>query len=251
MVDTDDHKLFHVIPPQESKCVWMTAGILSYQLCDRAFDCEECALDVALRQRFTQHQPKVDRGKVPAVVKPQEDSGAGVLFGRKHLWVKRKGDSKVRLGIEPGMASVLVSPMAIVLPALGAAIARNKACSWIVLGGGTLPMISPITGQVVATNGMLAEHPHAVCASPLDEGWLFELAVSMVDLDDADVLATADVARFYAEDEGPLRQLLATEVQKTESEGSQVHTDHRRAIERLSEKLGPTEYLKLLRNSYT
>ncbi len=251
MIDSHDQKLFHVIPPQESKCVWMTAGILSYQLCDRAFDCEQCPLDIALRQRFTRHQPKVDRERSVTPSKGSEESSVGVLFGRKHLWVKRRGGDKVRLGIEPGMASVLVSPMAIVLPALGTQIARNKACSWIVLGGGTLPMISPITGQVVSTNSILSEHPHAVCASPLDEGWLFELSVSNADLDDADVLATADVARIYAEDEGPLRHLLSAETQKTESESSQVQSDHRRAIERLSERLGPTEYMKLLRNSYT
>jgi glycine cleavage system H protein len=251
MIETDDQKLFHVIPPQESKCVWMTAGILSYQLCDRAFDCEECPLDIALRQRFTQHQPKVNREKAAPAAKGVEESSVGVLFGRKHLWVKRRGEHNVRLGIEPGMASILVSPMAIVLPALGAEIARNKACSWIVLGGGTLPMISPITGQVVATNSMLAEHPHAVCASPLDEGWLFELSVTEGDIDDADVLPTADVARVYADDESQLRHLLSAETQKPEGENPSVIMDHRRAIERLSEKLGPTEYLKILRNSYT
>lgn len=251
MMDSDDQKLFHVIPPKESKCVWMTAGILSYQLCDKEFDCEECPLDIALRQRFTQHQPKVVRQRPASPSKGSEESSVGVLFGRKHLWVKPRGENKVRLGIEPGMASVLVSPMAIVLPALGAQIARNKACSWIVLGGGTLPMISPITGRVTATNGMLAENPHVVCASPLDEGWLFELTVSKDDVNDADVLASADVARIYGDDERPLKHLLCPEPGKRESESYQTQPDHRRAIERLSERLGPTEYLRLLRNIYT
>jgi glycine cleavage system H protein len=251
MIDSDEQKLFHVIPPEESKCVWMTAGILSYQLCDREFECERCPLDIALRQRFTQHQPKVNRVRPAASPKEPEESRVGVLFGRKHLWMKRRGENKVRLGIEPGMASVLVSPMAIVLPALGAQIARNKACSWIVLGGGTLPMVSPITGQVTATNNMLAEHPHAVCASPLDEGWLFELSVSPADVDDADVLATADVARIYADDERALTHLLSTDPGNAQSEHYQSQTEHGRAIERLSERLGPTEYLKLLRNIYT
>jgi glycine cleavage system H protein len=251
MIDSDDRKLFHVIPPQESRCVWMTAGILSYQLCDRMFDCDQCPLDIALRQRFTHHDPKVDRKHMATPAKGIEDSSKGVLFGRKHLWMKRMGEGKVRLGIEPGMASVLVSPMAIVLPALGAQIARDKACSWIVLGGGTLQMISPITGHVTATNGMLAEHPHAVCASPLDEGWLFELSASITDFNDADVLPTADVARTYADDEQPLKHLLSAEAAREELENRQSHSDHRRAIERLSEKLGPTEYLKLLRDIYT
>lgn len=250
-MESEEQKLFHVIPPDESKCVWMTAGILSYQLCDRKFECEECPLDIALRQRFTQHQPAVKRERPATPVRTADESRVGVLFGRKHLWMKRKGDNSVRLGIEPGMASVLVSPMAIVLPALGAQIARNKACSWIVLGGGTLPMMSPITGKVTATNSMLAEHPHAVCASPLDEGWLFELSVNAADVVDADVLATADVARIYSEDERPLKHHLSTDPGKVESGNYQSQTEHGRAIERLSERLGPTEYLKLLRDIYT
>lgn len=250
-MEADEHKLFHVIPPQESKCVWMSAGILSYQLCDKKFECEECPLDIALRQRFTQDKPQVKQERPVTSAKGPDESRVGVLFGRKHLWVKRRGENRVRLGIEPGMASVLVSPMAIVLPALGADIARNKACCWIVLGGGTLPMMSPITGQVTVTNSMLAEHPHAVCASPLDEGWLFELSVTAADVDDADVIATPDVARVYADDERPLKHLLSNESGKGESESYRSQTEHGRAIERLAEKLGPTEYLRLLRDIYT
>ncbi len=41
-----------ILPPDELRCVWMSAGILSYQLCDRAFDCDHCALDQAMRPHF-------------------------------------------------------------------------------------------------------------------------------------------------------------------------------------------------------
>ncbi len=98
---------------------------------------------------------------------------------------------------------------------------------------------------------MLAEHPHAVCASPLDEGWLFELTVSSADVVDADVLPTADVARIYADDERPLQHLLSIETGRAESDNYSSPMEHGRVIERLSERLGPTEYLKLLRNIYT
>lgn len=249
MLHSGGQKLFHVIPPQESKCVWMTAGVLSYQLCDREFDCEQCPLDIALRQRFTHHEPAVVREPPAKRSKGAAGAVVGVLFGRKHLWIEREGESKVRLGIEPGMASVLLSPMAVVLPALGAQIARDKACSWIVLSGGTLPLISPITGRVTATNTLLAENPHAVSSSPLGDGWLFELSVASADFAEADVLPTTDVARIYAEDERTLRELLSTEMREQESPQAQM--GHGRTIERVSEKLGPTEYLKLLRSIYT
>lgn len=38
-----------IIPPEELKCVWMVAGVLSYRLCNRAYECESCLLDKALQ----------------------------------------------------------------------------------------------------------------------------------------------------------------------------------------------------------
>jgi len=251
MSESEEHKLFPVIPPQESRCVWMTAGILSYQLCERAFECELCHLDIALRQRFAHGAAVVSRERITTQTKGPEEPRGTVLYGRKHLWIKRKGDTKVRLGIEPGLASVLVSPKAVVLPAIGAEIVRDKACSWIVLDGGTLPMVSPLTGHVVATNSLLAEKPYAVSVSPLDDGWLFELDVNDADVQHADVLPTADVARIYANDERHLEQLLSAEMAKEDPANPFRHLDHGQAIRYLSENMGPAEYLKLLRDIYT
>ncbi|MDH3284704.1 MAG: hypothetical protein OEQ13_08180, partial [Acidobacteriota bacterium] len=30
-------------------CIWMSAGLVAYRLCDRDFDCEHCPLDAGLR----------------------------------------------------------------------------------------------------------------------------------------------------------------------------------------------------------
>ncbi len=35
---------------REARCVWMLAGVLSYRLCNRAFECDRCPLDRALRE---------------------------------------------------------------------------------------------------------------------------------------------------------------------------------------------------------
>ncbi len=34
----------------DQACVWMTAGVIRFWLCDRGFDCENCPLDRALRR---------------------------------------------------------------------------------------------------------------------------------------------------------------------------------------------------------
>ncbi len=249
MSETDEQKLFHVIPPQELRCVWMTAGILSYQLCERKFECEECPLDVALRQRFAHHDFDVSGRRIASPAKRQEEPKGIVLFGRKHLWLTQKENKKIRLGIEPGLSSVLITPKAVVLPAIGEQVEIGKACSWIVLDGGTLPMLSPITGQVTATNHALAENPHTVCVSPLDEGWLFELSSTSAELGGADVLPTSDVARVYAEDERRLRALISAEMKSGESD-SLKEADYGQIIKRIADRLGPVEYLNLLRSIY-
>ena len=42
--------LRHQILPRDAEpCIWMSAGLVSYKLCDRDFDCGNCPLDAALR----------------------------------------------------------------------------------------------------------------------------------------------------------------------------------------------------------
>lgn len=231
-----------LISPSEFRCVWMAAGILSYQLCEREFDCEKCQLDLALRQRFESRET--------TLAQEPEEPHEGTLYSRKHVWVRSEGEKSVRIGIEPGFASALLSPKAIVLPALGERVMRNKVCSWIVLDGGTLPIVSPLGGKVTATNAHLAENPRAVCLSPLGQGWLFELGVDPGVKEDADQFAVADVARVYGDDERRFQALLSAELMKGGTEVGLTLADGGQALENLSKMLGPTKYFKLVRNVY-
>ena len=38
-----------VLPADAKPCVWMTAGVVAYKICDRSFDCENCPLDIKNR----------------------------------------------------------------------------------------------------------------------------------------------------------------------------------------------------------
>ncbi len=240
-----------IFPPGETRCVWMDAGLVSYQLCERKLDCDECPLDIALRQSFTDHQvvppmqtalPK-DRG-TPEV-------RGGILYGRKHVWVRAGAEHCVRVGIEPGLASVLISPKAIVLPAVGEHLVRNKVCSWIVIEGGTLPIISPVSGTVRSTNAHLAENPHAVSMSPLGQGWLFELTVDNAVEPDSDLLPVAEAAPIFAEDERRFQGLISAELIRGGEAVGQTLADGGQALCNLPDILGPTKYFRLLRNVFT
>jgi glycine cleavage system H lipoate-binding protein len=167
------------------------------------------------------------------------------------MWVNAVDEHRVQLGLEPGFASVLLSPKAVVLPSIGERIIRNKVCAWIVLDGGTLPVVSPISGKVCETNAYLAENPHAVCASPLVQGWLFELMIDGALRYDNDLLSVADAAQIYAEDGRRFQAMLSAELMKGGTDVGVTLADGGQALENLSEMLGPLKYFKLVRKIYT
>jgi len=45
--------------PPSTYCVWMDAGVVNYKLCDRAFDCDRCPLDLALHRRPSERSAQV------------------------------------------------------------------------------------------------------------------------------------------------------------------------------------------------
>lgn len=251
MIDSDPQRKHPIVPPSEHRCVWMTAGVLSYQLCEREFDCEHCPLDSALRQRFVVQSTVLPQKSTYADDAISESSRGTMLYGRKHVWVRSASENSVRLGIEPGLASVLLSPKAVVLPAIGEQVVRNKVCSWVVMEGGTLPITSPVTGKVNSTNAQLAENPHMVCSSPLAQGWLLGLSVDEPVVRDDDLLLVADVAPLYAKDDERFQTLLSAELMRGGSVVGPTLADGGQALGNLSAMLGPTKYYRLVRNVYT
>jgi glycine cleavage system H protein len=251
MSESDSQGKYPIVPPNEIRCVWMTAGVVSYQLCDRKLECEQCPLDIALRQRFANQ--RVLHPRKPSVANNHgvPDLPTGTLYGRKHVWVRARGPQTVRIGLEPGFASALVSPKAIVLPAVGEHVVRNKVCSWVVMEGGTLPVVAPISGIVRATNALLAENPHTVCMSPLGSGWLFDLTVEAAVVQDSDLLSVGDVAPIFAEDERKFQSLLMAELSRGGEVVGPTMADGGQALSGLSAILGPTKYFRLVRTVYT
>jgi glycine cleavage system H lipoate-binding protein len=250
MSESEADSVHPIVPSGEIRCVWMSAGVLSYQLCERKLDCEQCPLDVALRQRFIDQQSLHGHERAVMEAHGTEQPRRNMLYGRKHMWVSAHDGHTVRLGLEPGFASVLVSPKAVVLPSIGEQIVRNKVCSWIVMDGGTLPIVSPISGKVCQSNTYLAENPHAICASPLGQGWLFELLSEGAVVHDNDLLPVADAARIYAEDGRRFQALLSAELTKGGADVGITLADGGQALENLSEMLGPAKYFKLVRSIY-
>ncbi len=238
-----------MIPEGDFRCVWMSAGILSYQLCDRSFDCDHCPLDTAMRQHFLQPPaPQEHAAGGPANARP--GLPPGLRYSRCHFWVKPLTSGRVRVGLEEGLAKALLVPGSIILPIEGEAITTSTPCAWVVQQTKTIPFPSCIDGEVTAVNALLSERPYKIFFHPYDQGWLFEAAIAPGTL--ATLMTAEEAAASYRNDEQTFREKLraalggspqSTMIGATMQDGGE-------ALQDISLMLGPERYFNLLWETY-
>ncbi|MBI3788363.1 MAG: hypothetical protein HY276_08915 [Ignavibacteriales bacterium] len=246
-----DHKKYPVVPANELRCVWMTAGILSYQLCNRKFDCEDCPLDSAMRMHFSQQASNSRISKQPySTSLERQKLRPEFHYNRKHCWIKRQDRSSIRIGIEPRLASVLVSPRAIVLPSIGEQVQKNKVCAWVVTEGGTLQITSPMDGEVWDVNTSLADRPHDLCDYPMDRGWMFELVIKEEELEQADLLQMTEAETIYDSDEAKFQLAVKMELEKSYEATGATLPDGGQFLQSVADMLGVEKYFKLVREVF-
>ena len=163
---------FTVLPQHALPCVWMTAGLLSYRLCDRNYECERCPLDAAIRG--VELPPRAD----PVEAGPPA-SAWGIRDDRRHDpaygWVAEAGEGRLRWGLDGLTARLLDRLSSVVLPAVGTQLVRGQAACWLMDDGELVPLRAPVSATVIATNHAVQRDPGLITSSPYEDGWLVEL----------------------------------------------------------------------------
>jgi len=152
-------------------CLWMTAGLVSYRLCDRDFDCEHCPLDAALRG-----EPR-HRASSTVGARYRGDFPDGARYSSGHLWLRTCTDREgvVRLGLDDLAAALLGGCRAVRCAPSGTPVEAGQGVCELDLGSGIVPLASPVPGRVAAGNPLLAESPERILSAPYGDGWLLEL----------------------------------------------------------------------------
>ncbi len=245
-------KKLSALPPDELRCIWMTAGILSYQLCDHNFECDDCPLDAAMRRQAPQHQPqRAGGGTGTGECVPHDCLREDRSYSPNHCWIKEMDPGIYRVGIEHGLATAFLTLKTIVFPAPGQAFLRGQACLWVVLEGGTFPLVAPLDGSIHATNHRLAAEPHLLRLESFDRGWLYEM-IAGEPAQDAFGLVSAEQARAqFAEDESRFRASLAQALRAPHPQVGTTMADGGQLLQDLADRLGPTRYFYILRKRYS
>jgi len=239
------------LPAEELRCIWMTAGILTYRLCDRDFDCDSCLLNAALRRHSEQSGASGSGIVSQSTASPSfRELREGYLYARNHCWAINVTGSLIRLGFEPGLSQALLTPKALVLPSEGQRVQRRQTCLWIVIEGGTLPFESPCTGTVRATNHRLIENPHLLLLQPFDDGWLFELEVEESFPKSADFLNVEEANLAYASDQNRFQIMLSGVFHTGPPRVGVTMADGGQPLQNLADLIGADKYYSLLRKAF-
>ena len=150
-------------------CIWMSAGLVAYKLCDREYACEGCPFDAAMRGADLRHPP--------AAAPPDPPFPEDRRYHSGHLWVRRTGRGRVRVGVDAFGGRLLAAIDGVILPPPGTPIRRDAALCWVHDGADVVPLRSPVTGRITVTHGLVRHRPTVLSDDPYGDGWLFEVRV--------------------------------------------------------------------------
>jgi glycine cleavage system H protein len=190
---------YQVIPNKELKCVWMTAGMLSYKLCKYDLQCEKCPLDWELRnlsvpsssasttsQQGENTMPN-EASRAPACKKERpeevllrEDSSLcnikeSLFYHPGHTWIKVEKADEVRIGLDLFLAKIIGKVKVVVLPLSGRRLLAGQHLCSIIREEGILHIVCPVNGLLLSVNPKLKDQPELINEDPLGDGFLVTL----------------------------------------------------------------------------
>lgn len=98
-------------------------------------------------------------------------------YSKTHEWFKPDGDI-VTIGITKFAADELTDITFVDLPAVGAAVEAGKPFGEIESVKATSDLVSSVPGEIVETNGQLADQPELVNNASFSDGWMVKVRVS-------------------------------------------------------------------------
>jgi len=184
------HADFEDFPPELRACRHALTGECADRKCPNAFDCRQCRL----------HPMFIAKGLLPAEC--MEEVGGMIFpadryYHRGHAWARAEADGTVTVGLDE-LARRLVGDAPAQLPEPGTKIQVNGSAWQYQTGSGSVRILSPVDGEVLATGGASGE-------------WMLKVRPSAGSLDTRHLLRGAEVKAWITRELERLQLALAPE----------------------------------------
>jgi len=200
---------------RELPCIWMLAGVLNYKLCHRQYECEQCEVNMALQGIG---EAADESGREQSGVRSEYGGSAAdkqvatylsqIMEGSKlyldrcysqtNFWLRPGEENDVILGLDENLLRILLPITRIVPPDPGRRLQRDQFCSLIVRDDMTIPLHSPISGEVIEVNTEgLSELTGSSCRPGQQADWMFRINPAEDVNNIADLCRGEEMLRWY------------------------------------------------------
>ena len=118
-------------------------------------------------------------------------------YTKSHEWLRSLPDGSIEIGISDHAQAALGDLVFVEVPEAGRMLAAGDACAVVESVKAASDVYSPVSGEVLAGNDLLATQPEMINQDPYGQGWILRLrptgAAGGADLLDAKAYA-AEVA---------------------------------------------------------
>ena len=260
---------YQLVPKKELKCVWMTAGLLTYKLCKYDLQCERCPLDWELRNLSVNppFDPAAARegkttgseGPAPALPRDKEESRReflgedlspsdirGSLFYHPgHTWIKVEKADEVRVGLDCFLRRIVGKVNVIVLPLPGRRCHRGENLCSIIQEEGILDIVSPISGSILSVNQKLKDQPNLVSEDPLGNGFLLTLKPKDLQGDQKFLFFGEAALSWYQKELERFKAAAVSELHGQEKVGITMQ-DGKISLKEIRTSVDPERYIQLV-----
>jgi len=188
-----------LISKKDLKCIWMTAGVISYKLCKYDFQCEKCPLDWELRNLSCapSSEAKASQGAkemLPEGVAltdplkkerqkddflredlPLSNMKGSLFYHPGHTWIKVEKVDEIRVGVDHFLGTLLRKVNVIILPLPGRRGVKGENLCSIIQEEGILQIVFPVSALILSVNQRLKDQPDLIREDPLGDGFLLTL----------------------------------------------------------------------------
>ena len=99
-------------------------------------------------------------------------------YTREHEWVRKSGESTVRIGITDYAQRQLNDVVFVQLPEVGDEVTAGEPFGEVESTKSVSDIFAPLTGRISALNEALVDAPELVNTDPYADGWLVEIDVA-------------------------------------------------------------------------
>jgi len=162
----------------------MLARVVDFKLCDREYDCENCWLDMGIRQTGG-HRAMVAGPRTGGNAERAPGGGPGVMnirgytvpstlfYHPRHSWARIEEGGRVRVGLDDFGQKLAGRFYSVLLPAPGTEVGPERGNWRIVHSAGETVLTAPVRGIVEERNTRLSQLPSLVNRDPYGSGAAF------------------------------------------------------------------------------